>query len=381
VPRSPERQADGALTSAAVAGLQQFNDQGCAACHGGVDATVSTGMNLNLQDMGTHGSDSGNRLGGALAGIDIPSLNGAWNGAPYLHNGAAADLEDVFRTTNGRTWQAESGSGSAEERDSEHWSLGGIAVVREGAFLAFDPGEQVSLTIDGDGGGLATLRLRYHANYRDAELRLTVNGAGQNVNAPQTIRDWRYQAWDTMDIPVSLNAGNNTVVIRYDDGGGFALDEVTVLDTITSLAAAEPHARVLSASTTQRQQLLAYLRQMDARPASARTAVITSPAAGATLAGTVDIGGTASSGQLWMAVNNGPYQRIGGPQGNSWLHTWDTSGLPDGVTVVTLRNQDPVTDTWVETQREFLLDQATGGGGDLIFRDAFESQAASGKPR
>ncbi|MEE4175460.1 MAG: Ig-like domain-containing protein [Xanthomonadales bacterium] len=379
VPRSPQRQANGALTAAAVSGLQQFNAQGCAGCHGGVDATVSTSLTLNLQDMGTHGGDSGNRLGSALEGIDIPSLNGAWNTAPYLHNGAAGELTDVFDTTNGRTWQAEAGSATAEVRDSEHWSLGGIAVVREGAFLAFDPGEQVTLTVDGDGGGPATLRLRYHANYSDAALRVTVNGNDQAVDAPRTIRDWRYQAWETMDIPVSLNAGNNTVMIRYDSGGGFALDEVTVLDTGPALAAADPHSRVLNAGAMQRDSLIAYLRQLDARPAEARDVDITSPAAGATLADTVDIGGSASPGQLWMAVNNGPYRRIGNPNAGSWIYAWDTSALPDGVTVVTLRNRDPVTGTWVERQREFLLDQATGSGGDRIFRDAFEGPAA-GQP-
>jgi cytochrome c peroxidase len=370
IPRSPERQANGALTSAAQAGAQVFASNGCASCHGGIDATANTGPGLNLQDMGTHGSDSGGRLGEPLDGIDIPTLNGIWYTAPYLHNGAAAELEDVFLTTNGQTWQAEAGSGSAEIRNSEHWSLAGLAVVREGAFLAFEAGEQVSLLIDGGSGGSATLRLRYHANYGNAALSVTVAGNTQNVSAPMTIRDWRYQAWATLDIPVTVNAGNNTVVLRYNSGGGFALDELTLLDTDEALLAGAPHNRVLSEPSARRDELLAYLRQLDARPATPRTAAVNSPGAGSTVAGVVEIMGTASSGEWWLAVDNGPFQRVSG-QG-SWTYAWDTTGLANGPHVITLRNVDPVTGTWVETQREFEVNQAVGG--DLmIFADSFES--------
>ncbi len=370
VPRSPHRQSDGALTTAAQAGATVFADNGCASCHGGVDGTISTNLVLNLRDVGTHGSDSGGRLGGPLAGIDIPTLNGAWNTAPYLHNGAAPDLEQVFLTTNGRTWQAEEGSGSAQELDSEHWSLGGLAVVREGAFLAFDPGEQVSLAVDGDGGGAATLRLRYHANYQDADLRVTVAGNGQDVMAPRTIRDWRYQAWRTLDIPVVLNPGNNTVVVRYDAGGGFALDEITILDTPPALSAATPHARVVSESESRRNELIAYLNQLDARPAAARAVAITGPGGNEPLAGTVTLAGTASNGQLQLAVNNGPFRAVSG-QGN-WSYAWDTREVADGAHVITVRNIDPLTGTWVETQREFEVRQGQVDNGDVIFSDSFE---------
>jgi len=374
VPRSPDRQADGALTSTAQAGAQVFADNGCVNCHEGVDTTINTGLVLNLHDMGTHGGDSGGRLGGALEGIDIPTLNGVWNTAPYLHNGAAIDLEGVFLTTNGQTWQAEDGTGSAEERNSDHWSLAGLAVVREGAFLAFDTGEQVRLTIDGGTGGAATLRLRYHANYQDAQLRVTVAGNAQTVTAPRTLRDWRYEAWATLDVTVNLDAGNNIVIVRFvsgADNGGFALDEVTLLDTSSALAAAEPHNSVLSESADRQNELIAYLRQLDARPATARTAAVTSPDAQDVLAGVVELSGTATSGQFWLAVNNGPFQSVSGS--TSWSFSWDTTSVPDGPHVITLRNMDPATGTWVETQQEFEVNQLEGDSGSLIFRDSFES--------
>ena len=370
VPRSPQRQDNGALTATAQAGAQVFADNGCAGCHGGVDATNNTSLALNLRDMGTHGGDSGQRLGAALNGIDIPTLNGVWNTSPYLHNGAAPGLEQVFLTTNGRTWQAEAGSGNAQELDSEHWSLGGLAVVREGAFLAFDAGEQVSLTVDGDGGGAATLRLRYHANYANADLRVTIAGTHQNVIAPMTIADWRYQAWRTLDIPVTLNPGNNTVVVRYNNGGGFALDEVTILDTPAALSAAQPHARMVTESEARRNELIAYLNQLDARPAAARSVAISSPAGTEPLAGIVDLAGTASSGQLRLAVNNGPFQAV--PGNGNWFFAWDTTQVADGAHVITVRSIDPLTGTWVEVQREFEVDQGLGSSGDLILRDSFE---------
>jgi len=371
VPRSPHRQADGALTPDAQAGAQVFQANGCVSCHTGVDYTRSTSLSLDLQDMGTHGGDSGGRLGASLDGIDIPTLNGVWNTAPYLHNGAAPDLESVFLTTNGRRWQAEDGSTTASLRNSEHWSLGGLAVVREGAFLAFDAGEEVTLNVSGDGGGPATLRLRYHANYRDANLRVWINGVRQDVSAPETINDWRYQAWAMLDLSVNLNPGDNSVRIRYQDGGGFALDEVTVLDTNAALAAAAPHTRVATESAQRRQQLFAFLRQLDARPAAARSVALTSPSDTRPLAGEVELSGATTAGQVEVAIGNGPFQAatVGA---NSWFYAWDTAGLPNGVHVVTVRSIDPNTGTWVEAQREYMVDQSIGVPGDLIFRSNFD---------
>ena len=43
---------------------------------------------------------SGNRLGGALTGIDVPTLRDVWATAPYLHDGSAATLGDAVRAHN-----------------------------------------------------------------------------------------------------------------------------------------------------------------------------------------------------------------------------------------------------------------------------------------
>jgi len=52
-------------------------------------------------DIGTLAAGSGNRLGVALDGLDTPTLRGVWDTAPYLHNGAAATLQDAVSAHDG----------------------------------------------------------------------------------------------------------------------------------------------------------------------------------------------------------------------------------------------------------------------------------------
>jgi YVTN family beta-propeller protein len=96
---SPYRNADGTLTAAAVAGRDVFRAQNCAQCHAGAAFTISAAA--NLQDIGTIKPASGSRLGGALTGIDVPTLRDAWATAPYLHDGSAATLEDAISAHQG----------------------------------------------------------------------------------------------------------------------------------------------------------------------------------------------------------------------------------------------------------------------------------------
>ena len=98
---SPLRNGDGTLTAAATAGKQVFQARGCGGCHGGAHFTASA-LN-NPVDIGTIDADSGNRLGGPLAGIDIPTLRDVWATAPYLHRGSAATLADAIRAHAGVT--------------------------------------------------------------------------------------------------------------------------------------------------------------------------------------------------------------------------------------------------------------------------------------
>ena len=87
---SPYRNEDGSMTAAATAGRGLFLEH-CSACHNGAGFSIS-GNTSAMRDVGTLTSASGQRLGSALTGLDVPGLRDAWATAPYLHDGSAPDL-------------------------------------------------------------------------------------------------------------------------------------------------------------------------------------------------------------------------------------------------------------------------------------------------
>jgi YVTN family beta-propeller protein len=95
---SPHRQVNGNLTAAAERGRTLFGTLNCASCHSGPGFTDSMfGVRHNV---GTFGFGSGQAMGGALTGLDTPTLRGLWATAPYLHDGSAPTLLDVLTTKN-----------------------------------------------------------------------------------------------------------------------------------------------------------------------------------------------------------------------------------------------------------------------------------------
>ena len=100
---SPHRAADGSLPADAARGRAVFARAGCPTCHAGAALTDSELLPSGaprLHDVGTLGAGSGQRLGGALEGIDTPTLHGLWDSAPYLHDGSAPTLRDVLVDRN-----------------------------------------------------------------------------------------------------------------------------------------------------------------------------------------------------------------------------------------------------------------------------------------
>ncbi len=93
-PPSPHRMPDGSLSESAREGARHYAALNCMECHRGAAASDSpSGL---LHDVGTLKASSGERLGGPLTGIDTPTLKALWASAPYLHDGSAANLADVF---------------------------------------------------------------------------------------------------------------------------------------------------------------------------------------------------------------------------------------------------------------------------------------------
>lgn len=96
-PASPHRTSGGSLTTSAINGRQIFDILSCQACHNGPRYTDSTTTAPFMRhDVGTLKATSGARLGGKLDGIDTPTLRSLWATAPYLHDGSAPTLSDVF---------------------------------------------------------------------------------------------------------------------------------------------------------------------------------------------------------------------------------------------------------------------------------------------
>jgi YVTN family beta-propeller protein len=94
--QSPYRNSDGSLTALATQGRTVFTNAGCGTCHAGTSFTASGAA--TLIDVGTiKQPGSGQRLGGALTGIDPPTLRDVWATAPYLHDGSAATIADAVR--------------------------------------------------------------------------------------------------------------------------------------------------------------------------------------------------------------------------------------------------------------------------------------------
>ena len=100
--RSPHRAPGDGLTPEAAAGKAIFQQENCAACHGG--NSFADSASLVRHDVGTLRASSGLRLGQELDGLDTPTLRGLWKSAPYLHDGSAATVREVLeaRDLSGR---------------------------------------------------------------------------------------------------------------------------------------------------------------------------------------------------------------------------------------------------------------------------------------
>lgn len=243
---SPYRPSATSLSAAAGAGKTVFTSMNCAACHAGT-AFSASGANT-VVSVGTVRATSGQRLGGALAGIDVPTLRDVWSTAPYLHDGSAATLEAAVRAHNGVTitdanlanlvaYLREIGSdeaaapvatGTGTGLAASYFNSvtpGGTAVLSRTEAVDFDwgtgsPGTGVSAD-NFSARWTGRLLVPATGNYRfqtesDDGVRLWVNGV-------QVINNWTDHAptVDTSGI-VNLVAGTQVDIVAeyYEKGGG-----------------------------------------------------------------------------------------------------------------------------------------------------------------
>jgi DNA-binding beta-propeller fold protein YncE len=296
VPRSPHRMENGAYTAVATAGRGHFEAQGCAACHSGERLTNSGVTPIGqavLHPGALLSALSGSRLGGALQGIDTPSLHGLHASRLFLHHGQATALEEVFTQSRGRFLQAadgvflttvntgavRAGSDAAQHGGGADWqSVGGyilgaiggrLVSIQPEAGATEAPGVRFN-GVDGGAGGLARLGIRYVRDFSNGTAVLRVNGIPQNFTLLQqegrtfgTTSGWN---WEYLE--VELQAGpTNTLEILRAGTEGFMLNGIWVMNA-DDRAAGQAHGRVNAMVPQERAELLAYLRQVDGRDAA-----------------------------------------------------------------------------------------------------------------
>lgn len=118
-PKSPYKTTDGEMTIEAIKGRQHFIDLQCYTCHAG--PTYTDSKLRHLHNVGTTGEFSGKRLTKKLTGFDTPTVISIANNPPYLHDGSAATLADVFTAGNGK--EAEAHQRAQKLTDSEFQNL------------------------------------------------------------------------------------------------------------------------------------------------------------------------------------------------------------------------------------------------------------------
>ena len=223
----------------------------CASCHSGA-AFTSSGANT-LSNVGTVKASSGQRLGGALAGIDVPTLRDVWATAPYLHDGSAPTLEAAVRAHNNVTitdanlaslvaYLKEIGSeeGAAPSPVTptgltgsyfNNVSLTGAAALTRTEAINFNwgsasPGAGVNadnFSVRWTGGITPTSSGTYRfRSYSDDGVRVWVNGV-------QLINNWTDHSPTTNTSGnISLTAGQRyTIQVEYYEKGGGAVMQLS----------------------------------------------------------------------------------------------------------------------------------------------------------
>lgn len=264
LPRSPFRNIDGTHTQEAILGARVFVSLNCVSCHHPhTEFTDSTLGVATLHNTGTLRTTSGSRLGSTLNGIDTPTLLGLWDGAPYLHDGSAATLADVFRTVGGNTYQAEDAviNGAIVAVNATNGANYGKTAFA-GHVLMDAAGQSIQfLGVDGGAGGLGSVELRLRANLA-TPLTVSVNGVNHTINlAPASSP----HEWSVLRVEaVNLVAGmGNTITLQAATAAWVAVDMITVGNADT-LASAHAHRKVLEQSAEDQARLLAFLYELEA---------------------------------------------------------------------------------------------------------------------
>jgi cytochrome c peroxidase len=103
---SPQLEKGNKLSAAAQRGRLAFTKAGCIECHKGEHLTA-----MQMRNVGT------STLGDRTSAFDIPSLREVWRTAPYLHDGRAASIKDIFVKFNPQKLHGKAANLSPQELD------------------------------------------------------------------------------------------------------------------------------------------------------------------------------------------------------------------------------------------------------------------------
>jgi len=103
---SPHLEKGNKLSAAAQRGQAAFTKAGCGECHKGEFLT-----SMLMRNVGT------STLGDRMNAFDIPTLREVWRTAPYLHDGRAASLKDIFSRFNSQKMHGKAAILNSQELD------------------------------------------------------------------------------------------------------------------------------------------------------------------------------------------------------------------------------------------------------------------------
>lgn len=222
---SPYRDANGALTAAAASGKAVFTTQRCATCHGGNGFTLSGSASM-LKNIGTMTGNSGQRLGGTLAGIDIPTLRDLWSTAPYLHDGSAGTVSEAITRHSGIQLSATDLANLAEyarQIGSEEPAVGAVSVSLAANYNVWSSFTDGTAVTNGglDGGGYAyssSLMGTQVAALGSTFVLGAPNAANAVANATITLPTGNFNTLQFLAAGVNGNQANQTFRVTYTDG-------------------------------------------------------------------------------------------------------------------------------------------------------------------
>jgi hypothetical protein len=179
-----------------------------------------------LKNVGTLTTNSGQRLGSTLTGIDIPTLRDLWATAPYLHDGSAPTIADAISRHSGITLTAADLANLAEyarQIGGEEPAPGAVNVslaAKANVWSAFTDGTAVTNGgLDGVGYAYSSTLLGTSVSALGGTFTLGApNVANAVANATIALPAGSYSTLQFLAAGVNGNQANQSFKVTYTDG-------------------------------------------------------------------------------------------------------------------------------------------------------------------